>query len=346
MKPSLKAFYLTICICVLTWSCGGNVEPPEIHGTDIRKTRIMSVAEFKRACWQEGTDDYSMPVKSDDGRQLAVEAVVLANGSNENLSGCLIAGDGSAAIAIVADASTISADFPVGSKITIYPEGLHAGRCGTVFTLGCDPHLNPLGAELLAGKLELTDTESYQPVAMPLSLLDEKEAIFTWQNRLVMLEHVCVDAPAENGFMLREVNGATIFMLTGDPDKLGWDGNTSGEGTVCGIVSTRLSSDRIQWIILPRSGDDIAGFTPSVRPGDPDDPDTPDESDDPEDTNDPEEDEYTADFSTLNGGQTVTGYSGRYVTMRGWEAVNCAIASGANRTIPMKTHLHSSAAGL
>ncbi len=322
-------------ICLAVGACGHSVEPPELHGNDATNVNLMTVGAFKQTFWQEEAADYSVAVVSTDGRTLRVTATVLANGAGANPRGRLIVGDATGALAIDVATAADALAYDVGQNVQLAVEGLYAGRRGSMFVLGDGSALSSLSGKRLGeiiSKVDEADAAHAEPVGMPLARLDEDDALLRWQCRLVRLDYVCFDAVGDDGrYPLREANGAVIPLVAGAEPDFGWNGLTYGVGSVTGIISTVATPDGPEWIIMPRSGDDISGFT--AQPDDSGDND--DSGDGGDDSGDDDDsDPNAADLSTLNNGKNATGYSGTYESRRGWIAKNCAIASGGEADNP------------
>lgn len=326
-----------IALCLLAGACGHSVQPPELHGNDATNVNLMTVGSFKQTVWQDGTADYSSLVASTDGRTLRVAATVLANGAGANPRGRLIVGDATGGLAIDVATATYALAYDVGQKVQIAVEGLYAGRRGSMFVLGESSALSAISSKRLGeiiSKIDAADDAHAEPVGMPLARLDEDDALLRWQCRLVRLDYVCFDAVGDDGaYQLREANGAVIPLAAGAEPDFGWNGLTYGQGSVVGIISTVATPDGPEWIIMPRSGDDISGFTEYPQSDDSGDID--DSGDGGDDSGDDDDcDPNAADLSTLNNGKNATGYSGTYESCRGWIAKNCAIASGGEADNP------------
>ena len=335
MKSAITII-VSIVICLLVGACGHSVEPPELHGNDATKVNLMTVGAFKQSVWRDGMADYASAVASTDGRTLRVSATVLANGAGANPRGRLIVGDATGAMAIDVATAADALAYTVGQKVQIAVEGLYAGRRGSVFVVGEGSALSSLSGKRLSetvSRIDGADESLAAAMGMPLAHLDADDALLRWQNCLVRLDYVSFVAGETDGqYLLREANGATIPLVAGDEPDFGWNGLTYGEGTVIGIITTKVTPDGVQWYMMPRNGGDIEGFTEVPAPDDGSDDDASGSDDD--NSGDNETAPNMADLSTLNDGKNATGYSGRYESRRGWVATNCAIASGGEADKP------------
>ena len=332
MKKLIKVYGMCVTALAIVWSCGGDVQPPTLHDTDKTLISKMTVADFKAAFWQEGTDDYSREIKSTDGRSILIEGVVLA--TDVPRPGWVVIGDSSGALTMEVSPEAEASKYAVGQKVELSPGGLMAGRRETVFMLGKGDALSPLGSAERSAVVKLIgepDASQASAIAMPLSHLDADDALLRWQSRLVRLDYVSFDGRDGDDYILREANGATIIMSLPFDEAFDWDASAiAGMGSVTGIVSTSAEKGATVWRVYPRCGDDIEGFS-CPAPDDPENPDAPDGPDTPEP---PSEPDNCADFSTLNGGSNATGYAGTYTTARGWTAKYCAVASGGAEDSP------------